>query len=76
METWVESRAPLEPMGSFTTCTSRVWPSERIFSMGFSCPSPLRAIQMSATCRNAARASPISTNADCMPGSTRQTRPR
>ena len=39
-------------------------------------PSPLRAVQMSATCRNAARASPISTKADCMPGSTRHTRPR
>ena len=29
----------------------------------------------SATCRNAARSSPTSTNADCMPGSTRTTRP-
>ena len=29
----------------------------------------------SATCRNAARSSPTSTNADCMPGSTRATRP-
>ena len=44
--------------------------------MGFTGPSPFLAIQMSATCRNAARARPISTNADCMPGSTRHTRPR
>ena len=29
----------------------------------------------SATCKNAARSSPISTNADCIPGNTRHTRP-
>jgi hypothetical protein len=34
-----------------------------------------RLPQMSATCRNAARSPPMSTNADCMPGSTRTTRP-
>jgi hypothetical protein len=49
---------------------------ERIFSIGRSTPLPLRALQMSATWRKAARGRPISTNADCMPGSTRQTRPR
>src|SRR6185503_14264186 len=34
-----------------------------------------RCSQMSATCRNAARSRPISTNAAWMPGSTRATRP-
>jgi ribonuclease G len=38
-------------------------------------PAALRCSQMSATCRNAARSRPMSTKADCMPGSTRATRP-
>jgi hypothetical protein len=35
----------------------------------------LRLPQMSATCRKAARSPPMSTKADCMPGSTRTTLP-
>ena len=34
MLTCVESRAPLVPIGSFTTCTISVWPSKTIFSIG------------------------------------------
>src|SRR5437588_1834981 len=76
MEICVESRAPFEPIGSFSTCTRTGSPSARIFSMGL-VGSPLAFLcsQMSATWRNAARSSPISMNADCMPGSTRATRP-
>src|SRR3954471_9957577 len=48
------------------------WPSARIFSIGL--PAS-RFSQMSATCRKAARSRPMSMNADCMPGSTRATRP-
>ena len=75
--TCVDRRAPLVPIGSLTTCTSTVSPSWIIRSIGggFSCVN-WRYSQMSATCRNAARSSPMSTNADCMPGSTRATRPR
>ena len=36
----------------------------------------LRAQAMSLACRKAARSRPMSTNAACMPGSTRRTRPR
>src|SRR5258708_12960564 len=74
IEICVESRAPFEPIGSFSTCTRSGSPSARIFSMGGS-PLAFLCSQMSATWRNAARSSPISTNADCMPGSTRATRP-
>ena len=66
------------PIGSLTTCTMIGWPSARIRSIGrvVADDSPFwRSSQMSATCRNAARSSPISMNADCMPGSTRTTRP-
>ena len=78
IEICVESRAPLVPIGSLTTCTMSGCPSARIFSIGRVAAdgSPFcRSSQMSATCRNAARSSPISMNADCMPGSTRTTRP-
>src|SRR5258706_3911514 len=76
IEACVESRAPLVPIGSFTTCTSSGWPSARMRSIGRSEPFACRRCsQMSATCRNAARSSPISTNAAWMPGSTRATRP-
>src|SRR5688572_4583881 len=70
MEIWVESRAPFAPIGSFTTCTMIGWPSASVFSIGRSLPS-----RRSATCRNPARSRPISMKADCMPGSTRATRP-
>src|SRR5690349_9663344 len=62
-------------MGSFTTCTIRFWPSASSFSMGTAGWPPWRWPQISATWRNAARSPPISMNADCMPGSTRMTRP-
>src|SRR2546422_7623589 len=76
IEICVESRAPFEPIGSFSTCTRTGSPSARIFSIGLiGSPLALRCSQMSATWRNAARSRPISTNADCMPGSTRATRP-
>jgi hypothetical protein len=102
MLTCVESRAPLLPIGSLTTWTTSVWPSESSRSMGcggatwagrllplplasalpvlpFPLPLPLPCCApgtwTSATCRNAARSSPMSTNADCIPGSTRTTLP-
>ena len=77
--TCVDSRAPLVPIGSLITCTSSDWPSCRIFSIGRVSAPPwpfCRCSQMSAMCRNAARSRPISTNALCIPGSTRATRPR
>ncbi len=43
MDTCVERRAPLLPMGSFTTWISSDWPSFRIFSIGRCSPVPLRA---------------------------------
>ena len=75
--TCVDSRAPLVPMGSLITCTSSVSPSwiSRSIGGGFSWVN-WRNSQMSATWRKAARSSPMSTKADCMPGSTRATRPR
>src|SRR6188508_2954522 len=74
MEICVERRAPFEPIGSFTTCTRIGWPSASILSIGRFLLSPPLSF-MSATWRNPARSRPISTNADCMPGSTRATRP-
>ena len=81
----VDRRAPLVPMGSLMTCTMSDWPSNTCFSMG-NCGSVLRAnaggspsgwrFHTSATCKKAARSSPMSMNADCMPGSTRETLPR
>src|SRR5437588_262104 len=76
MEICVESRAPFEPIGSFSTCTRIGSPSARSCSMGLvGSPLVFLCSQRSATWRNAARSSPISVNADCMPGSTRATRP-
>ena len=82
---WVDSRAPLVPIGSLITCTISDWPSNTCFSMG-TCGWLLRTkpggspsgwrCQTSATCRNAARSRPMSMKADCMPGSTRATLPR
>ena len=82
---WVESRAPLLPIGSLITCTISAWPSNTCFSIG-TCACVLRTAaggspsgwrcQTSATCRKAARSSPISTKADCMPGNTLATLPR
>jgi hypothetical protein len=34
----VDRRAPLVPIGSFSTCTMRFWPSESSFSIGFGLP--------------------------------------
>src|SRR6266853_452027 len=71
--TWVDSRAPLVPIGSLITCTSRDWPSCRMRSIGLlSSRWPFwRCSQMSAMCRNAARSRPLSMHADCMPGNPR-----
>ena len=78
IEIWVDSRAPLVPIGSLITCTVSAWPSNSSFSIGSAGaePSCVRAVQMSATCRKAARSRPMSMKADCMPGSTRTTLPR
>ena len=83
IETCVDSRAPLVPIGSLITCTVSVWPSKMIRSIGGGGTAPgewsPREVPpltwTSAMCRNAARSRPISTNADCMPGSTRATLP-
>jgi hypothetical protein len=88
---WVDSRAPLVPIGSLITCTRSDCPSNTCFSIGTTGP-PLRLSRsgcaalgrepgvkgatMSATCRKAVRSSPMSMKADCMPGSTRETLPR
>jgi hypothetical protein len=66
--TWVESRAPLLPMGSLTTCTSSVWPSERIFSIG-----PLDAAAVAGHpdvghVQEGRARQPDLDEADCMPG--------
>ena len=78
----VDRRAPLVPMGSLMTCTVSVCPSKTRRSMGGggAAPGPCSArgepaTWTSATWRNAARSRPMSMNADCMPGSTRATRP-
>jgi hypothetical protein len=72
MDTCVERRAPLLPMGSLTTLhQQRLALGEDLLDRplgAFPLPLTARAVQMSATCRNAARGRPISTNADCMPG--------
>ena len=85
MLTCVDRRAPLVPMGSLMTCTISVCPSNTCFSIGRGGP-PLRCAgrpspssgfcHRSPTCRKAARSSPMSMKADCMPGSTRATLPR
>ena len=81
----VDRRAPLVPMGSLMTCTISAWPSNTCFSIGISGCEAREALsdspsaggcQTSATCRNAARSSPMSMKADCMPGNTRATLPR
>src|SRR5882762_9098402 len=81
----VVSRAPLVPSGSLITCTRMSSPeftSRRISSTGGWLASDALATvssetvpAMSAACRNAVRSRPISTNAACMPGNTRDTRP-
>lgn len=83
----VDRRAPLVPIGSLMTCTISVCPSNTSFSIGGGLPPSARAVPpwplprgpalicKSATWRNAARSRPMSMNADCMPGSTRATRP-
>ena len=79
IEICVDSRAPLVPIGSLITCTSSVWPSNTWRSIGTSGAPSTRApllVCRSATCRKAARSRPTSTNALCMPGSTRATLPR
>ena len=72
----VDSRAPLVPIGSLITCTSSGWPSASMLLDRLAVAGLARGSQMSATCRKAARSRPMSMNADCMPGSTRATRPR
>jgi len=51
----------LVPSGSLITCTSSGWPSNSTFSIGSGCAwcPPDRDCQRSATCRNAARSSPM-----------------
>ncbi len=76
----VVRRAPFVPSGSFTTCTSTSAPSlmsSRISGSGCSSSPLLTGARrtISETCRNAVRSRPISTNAACMPGSTRHTLP-
>src|SRR5438105_15722068 len=81
----VLSRAPLVPIGSLMTCTRTSSPAltrRRMSSTGGAlvsgAPTTVSAAAlpaMSAACRNAVRSRPISTNAACMPGSTRDTRP-
>ena len=78
----VVRRAPLVPIGSLITCTRMSSPAFTRRRMSSSAAwlaptsvSSLRGAAMSAACRNAVRSSPISTNAACMPGSTRDTRP-
>ena len=83
IEICVDSRAPLVPIGSLMTWTVSVWPSKtsRSIGGGGTAPGPwsLREVPLpvntSAMCRKAARSRPMSTNADCMPGSTRATLP-
>ena len=85
MDRCVVRRAPLLPMGSFTTCTTTSWPSRTRSRMGgvtagavLSALSPTsegEARTMSEACRKAARSRPISTKAACMPGMTRLTLP-
>ena len=74
----VVSRAPLVPIGSLITCTMIDWPSCNTSWIGRSLGSspPIWHSIISAACKNAARCKPISTNADCIPGSTRHTLPR
>ncbi len=83
----VESRAPLLPIGSLTTCTTISCPSCTSSEIDGTGPWPLPLPSTGASvggnggrtiseaCRNAARSSPISTNTACMPGITRCTRP-
>src|SRR5437016_5795417 len=83
--TEVLSRAPLVPIGSLMTCTRMSSPAltrRRMSSTGGAlasgAPTTVSSAAlpaMSAACRNAVRSRPISTNAACMPGSTRDTRP-
>ena len=65
--------------------TISAWPSNTWRSMGMSACAVRAALmvspsaggcQTSATCKNAARSSPMSINADCMPGNTRATLPK
>ena len=66
----VVRRAPLVPRGSLTTCTTSSSPSRTSSWMCSPRGSP-SAPMMSEACRKAARSSPISTKAACIPGSTR-----
>ena len=43
IEIWVDSRAPLVPIGSLITCTVSVWPSKTIRSIGGGTPLPCSA---------------------------------
>ena len=83
IDTCADSRAPLVPIGSLMTCTVSDWPSKICRSIGVAAasprpggPLPLAGGLRSATCRKAARSSPMSMKALCMPGSTRATLPR
>jgi hypothetical protein len=78
----VVRRAPLVPIGSLMTCTRMSSPafSRRRMSSAAALPGAPSSVSsdfatMSAACRKAVRSRPISTNAACMPGSTRETRP-
>ena len=69
------ARADPSPPAPGSRCPRR--PDERMFSVrGGSSPKPAwRGSRMSEACRNAVRSMPISMNAACMPGRTRETRP-
>ena len=78
----VVKRAPFVPSGSFTTCTTISCPSrtnsEILLTLNCFCSfSSTHSVwdTMSAACKKAAFSKPISTKADCIPGSTRVTRP-
>ncbi|KAG1270497.1 hypothetical protein G6F65_013068 [Rhizopus arrhizus] len=82
----VVRRAPLVPIGSFTTCTTMSWPSRSSSTIGTLAGGGRVVFSVSAlatgagrttslACRNAARSSPPSTKAACMPGMTRCTLP-
>jgi hypothetical protein len=79
--TKVVRRAPLVPIGSFTTCTRMSSPSRTRLRMSSACCTDdiivlsLLGAAMSAACRNAVRSRPTSMKAACMPGNTRCTRP-
>ncbi|MDT4811706.1 hypothetical protein FQZ97_446500 [compost metagenome] len=73
MDSWVVSRAPLVPIGSLVTCTTRLWPSCTSALM-LSTALPSR-VEISAAWMKAARSRPMSTKAACIPGSTRTTLP-